>query len=257
MNKLNAFRALKKIQASFTNLKLGTDFLDNGDLIEFDGETLSEGNPVYLKSASNDYSQLPEGSYKTKNSNITFTINKETGLVENLSMPKVTETPSTEPILQAQSKVDEPAKIEVKAESKVEDTPKDKNNKITEKYEVKLASADVTVDISDVINSALSPVWDAISAIQTAIDNLAMLYVSQDSFSKSEYEIAKTIELTSEKAKEIETNLSKVSETVNKIAKLPATTPIEGSVNQFSKQANTKELSKGQSRIMDIINAKD
>lgn len=204
MSILNVLRGLKKIQASLTSLKLARFTLSNGDTIETDSENITSGNQVFLKSASGDYSLLPDGSYLTKE-NLSFTIKE--GLVETVSTTEQAKEVSTEPIEQAQSKVEEPETI-------------------TE-TEVKAADAAVTVDVSDVIAAQLSPVWDAIYAIQTAIDNLAILYVSQDAFSKTSIELTKTLELSN-------TKLSKVSETVEKIAKMPATEPATGAVHAFA-----------------------
>lgn len=226
INSLNLFRAIKKIQATFsTKIFLGTDILENGDSIEFDGENILSGKSVFLKSASGDYSVLPDGSYKTKTSNITFII--KDSLVETVNTKSTTDAPATEatePVLQAQSKVEEVIETEVKA-----------------------ADATVTVDIQTVIDASLAPVYQMIYDIQTAIDNLAMLYVSQDSFNK----VAEVLELSN-------TKLSKVSETVDKIAKMPATEPIEGAVNAFSaKQNKSPKLTEGQSRIMAILHSED
>lgn len=202
MKILNALRAIQKIKASLSSLKLGTDILDNGDSIEFDGENIVSGNQVFLKSASGDYSILPDGSYLTK-SNITFTV--KDALVESVNTSTETTPPkteSTEPVLQAQSKVEEVEVTEVKADA-AEITPT------------------VTVDIQDLIDSsiqeALAPLYDLVNQLTSALM------------------------MCTKKSEEAETLLSKVNETVNKIAKMPAAEPIEGAVNAFAAKQTIKD----------------
>lgn len=244
MKILNALRAIQKIKASLSSLKLGTDILENGDSIEFDGENILSGNQVFLKSASGDYSVLPDGSYKTKTSNIIFIIKDSLVETVNSKSAEAPKTESTEPVLQAQAKIEEvrTAMSELKNEILKVTEP---SEEFKTALEVKAADATVTVDIQTVIDASLAPVYQMIYDIQTAIDNLAMLYVSQDSFNK----VAEILELSN-------TKLSKVSETVNKIAKMPATEPIEGAVNAFSaKQNKSSKLTEGESRIMSILHA--
>jgi len=192
MNLLNVLRGIKKIQASLTALKLATEPLSDGSTIEYDGESILEGSQVFLKSASGDYSVLPDGEYLTK-SNVKFTV--KDGLVS--AVDTANETAKTdnadEPVKQAQAAAPEDAPAE--SDAATEDSASDE-------------AADQK-QIDDAIQAALAPVWDAIK------------------------QLTDTLTMSASKTKEVETTLSKVSDTVEKISKTPAAEPAQGSVTPF------------------------
>lgn len=195
---INAFKLI------LSGKKFNQIQLTDKSYVEFLGETLTLGTQPFQVSGNNR-NLCPDGIWKSLDGKIEFTVSdgKVSVLTPNL-IPVAVETP----VLQAQSSQEEIPATEV-----------------TEvvKESVELADAGVTVDISTVINAAISPVWDAIYKIQSAIENLATLYVSQENFS----EVKKVIDTTN-------TALNGIVETVEILANQPSAAPIEKEVINLS-----------------------
>lgn len=103
---LNLKVALSQIAGILKQVKLTQEPLTDGSLIQYDGEDgIKEGQPVYLADGAQDWSLLPDGSYKTKDQ-VNFTV--EGGLVSAVNaIGEIKDTTASGPVKQAQSKTDD------------------------------------------------------------------------------------------------------------------------------------------------------
>lgn len=65
--------AIRKARAIFSQVKLTQEPLSDGSIIQYDTDTITIGEPIFLMDPQGDFSVLPDGDYKTKN-NASFTI---------------------------------------------------------------------------------------------------------------------------------------------------------------------------------------
>ena len=203
---------LNPLQASiiFNKVKWSQEKLVNGMLIEYDGDAIDKSSVIYQVAPDGAKSLLPDGQYKTKD-NVLFVLTD--GKVSSVEDTNITSDLPTndQPIKQAQSSETikdqsnmnlpikkplkaAPAKVApVKAEEMASDVAAPADDSTDETDETDDASEDAT-SVQEILEQALAPITAALQ------------------------QIIATIGGTTEMAKETKTELSKVKETVTKLA---------------------------------------
>ncbi len=203
-------QAIKKIKFLLSSVKLSQQPLEDGSLIQFDGDSPEKGSEVYLLDSAGNTSLLPDGSYKAK-SGLAFTIKDgKADSVDTTNLPAPAKE-EDKPKAQAQSaEVTEPTEVK-QAEDSASGTTATEST--TQPEEV--ASTAFTLEaIGLIIDKKLLPVWDAIAAMQSSMGNYPAYF-------KAQQETVKVVE--------------EISTLVTKLSELPAGTPIEQEVNPFKK----------------------
>ena len=220
-------KALRKVKAILSSVKLKQDTLADGSIIQFDGERLDVDSCVYMLDQAGNEFLLANGSYLTK-TGTTFSI--VNSMVTDVKVVSAANT-EDKPVKQAQAEQETPKenkdltmnKEEIKATEvvaeKLDATDPDNDNDID-------VAVSATVDLNDVIAQALIPVYEQIAA-------LGALIQAYSSFS----ETAKT-------------QMSEIEKKVSVLSKQPAGAPIEETFNTFSRAPQ-----KGSNRIHDLMTA--
>lgn len=202
--------AIKKAKALLSSVKLSQEPLEDGSLIQYDGDMVTVGEPVYLVDAAGNTSVLPDGEYVAK-TGLKFVV--KDGVVESIDKTNYKEPEKEEePKQQAQQQSSQKVKAE-EIPSGTTETPEDEVEEEAKPEDV--ASTAFTLEaIGHIIDKKLLPVWDAINAIQNCIVSYPALY-------KSHKETLDAVE--------------QIAESVTKLSKEPAAGSIEKQVNPFKK----------------------
>lgn len=174
----------------FSKIKWSQKQLVNGMLIEYDGDTIDKSSIVYLVSPDGAKSPLPDGQYKTKEGVLFELTDGKVSSVEdnNFSQPA--------PIKQAQSGVEE-ENTNTNPMSTNQEIPLTEVKATEETVSEIPVKEDSTLFI-EAFSKALAPINEALQKILS------------------------TIGTTTAMAEETKTELSKVKETVTKLAEDPA-----------------------------------
>lgn len=221
---MNILAKLKRAKQLLSSVKLTREPLIDGSQIEY--SSLEVGSDVVMLDAAENALLLADGSYKAK-SGLQFTI--ANGVFASVDISAVQKAPDTsKPIPQAQSKADDK-----KDESKSGDTAtgstetKQSETEIKQSEDTSTSADDVSEAVDDLSQMAgliqlqLQPVWEAINGILIAIS-------TYPAFFKSHEETLKAVE--------------EISETVVKLSKLPAGSPIETEITSFRKNIIPQEI---------------
>lgn len=96
---------LKAVKALLSSLKMSQQPLENGSLIQYDGDTITTGEVVYLTTGEGNWSVLPDGEYKTKKGD-DFTITNGTVSAVTVA-PAAEAADDKKPVKQAQAKAED------------------------------------------------------------------------------------------------------------------------------------------------------
>lgn len=221
---MNILVKLKRAKQLLSSVKLTREPLIDGSQIEY--SSLEVGDDVVMLDAAENASLLPDGSYKAK-SGLAFTIaNGVFASVDTSAVQKTIET--TKPIPQAQAKADEKKDESTSGDTATGSTETKQAETVVEQSEDTSTSTDEIASAADdmaedaaLIDLKLKPLWDAIKSIQDSI-------YSYPAFFKSHQETLKAVE--------------EISETVIKLSKLPAGSPIETEITSFRKNIVPQEI---------------
>lgn len=220
----------KRAKAIFAKIKWSQEQLVNGMLIEYDSDQIGKSSIIYQVSPDGEKSLLPDGQYKTKDGCLFVLTDGKVSSVEDVSNTPAKPV-SKDPVKQAQSsqnsKEDEdksdtemniPLKKPAAKVAPVKaDAAEEMASDVATPETDTTGAADDTEDqasLQEVLTEALAPITAAINQILSALGS------------------------TTEMAKETKTELSKVKETVTKLADEPAPEKKETKVinNPFNKQ---------------------
>jgi len=220
---MNFIQKIKRAIQLTSSVKLTNEPLLDGSLIEY--SELKVGADIVLLDAAGNSSLLANGEYKTK-SGLKFTI--ANGVFASVDDSAVQKPASTDnPIPQAQAKADEPATSGDTATGTTQSSETEVKQSATTAPEGSLAeeatetpadeiaedAAEIAED-SALIDLKLRPVWKAIEDIQAAI-------LGYPAFFQSHKETLEAV--------------NQIAQTVTKLSKQPAGSPIETEITSFRK----------------------
>jgi hypothetical protein len=222
----------KRAKALFSQIKWSQEQLVNGMLIEYDGDSIGKDSVIYLVSPDGEKSPLPDGQYKTKSGCLFVLTDGKVSSVEDTNT-NTSQPASKEPIKQAQSAVT--------PDTEAQSTTNMNSNTQTAEVKADAATEDLASDVATPAPDATQPdtsIQDALTAALAPI-NAAL------------QQILSVIGGTTEMAKETKAELSKVKETVTKLAEEPAperkaekviTNPFASNVPKDIKESRTYQI---------------